>query len=749
MSRVRRRRHGHRHRQRQRQLQRLRPLLALCAVTSLAGAGLAAAAPSSGGVPTVTSGQRPGPAVLYAPAPRAPQLENIGVWKADPILVSGAQSYRDGEWLYQDYLLDDHGATGALDSDDPYGAGDHLYSPAGGTFTYPRDKVYANNAADLVELRIKPLRSATAFPVTLNTLQDASRSAFTIALGTGGASVPWPHAAGVSSPAQVFLTWHGNFVEADIRTTPVASVVKLTAKVDLLRRQVTIELPHKVWNPGTAKVRTTIGVGLWDKDANTYLAPQPGAASETKPGGAAPRPVAIVNVGPRFAEPIPAYVGSNMADTAVHGHATAPWWRERQQSQQLTQGDVQPFFADVDFGKLARAVRDDSGVPTSGPMDRIFASHYSFGQGVDISKVCYTLGTFNAGSKCIGRFVGQLQNYALYVPKKPVPAKGYGMTLLLHSLSANYNQYLGSKNQSQLGERGPGSLVLTPSGRGPDGFYQGIAEADTFEAWADVARHYKVDADWAAVTGYSMGGFGTYRLLARWPDLFARGWSVVGEPGSVDDQLVSLRNTPLLAWNSAEDELVNINTSEQAVKDNTAAGIRFEEDKFLTADHLTLAANDEFGPGAAWLGTERVDRNPYHVTFVVDPTEDNAKATAVADHAYWLSGLRVRKAGLGTVDALSGAFGLKDAPVLPVEPGAGVLTGGEIPAMAYVSRAQKWGPFGKATKADTLQLTLTNLTSVTVDVARAGLSCATTLLVKTDGPVTVTLAGCGKTRSFR
>jgi hypothetical protein len=726
----------------------VRGLLAIALAVSLVGAGIAAAAPTSTGVPAVASGARPGPSILYAPAPRAPQLENTGIWKAEPILVSGAQSYRDGEWLYQDFLLDDHGATGVPDSDDPYGAGDHLYSPAGGTFTYPRDKAYANNAADLVELRVKPLHDATAFRVTLNTLVDPRRSAFTIALGDGP-STAWPAGAGVSGPGSAFLTWHGNVVEADVRGATAAVVVKLTPKVDLTRRQVTIELPHKVWNPGTAKVRTTIGVGLWDNDGNRYLVPQPGAATATTPGGGAPRGPAIVNVGPRFAEPIPAYVGSNMADTAVHGHATAPWWRDRQQSQQLSQGDVTPFSAEVDFGKLQRGVRDDSGVPTSGPMDRIFASHYSFGQGVDISKICYTLGSFNAGAKCIGRFVGQLQNYALYVPKKPVPAKGYGMTLLLHSLSANYNQYLGSKNQSQLGERGAGSLVVTPSGRGPDGFYQGIAEADTFEAWADVARHYKVDADWAAVTGYSMGGFGTYRLLARWPDLFARGWSVVGEPGSVDDQLVSLRNTPLLAWNAAEDELVNINTSENAVKDNTAAGIRFEEDKFLTADHLTLAANDEFGPGAAWLGSERVDRNPYHVTFVVDTTEDNAKATTVADHAYWLSALRVRKAGLGTVDAVSGAFGLKDAPVLNMLYGASVLTGGEIPAMPFVSRSQQWGPFGKAPKADALQLTVTNLRSLTIDVARAGLTCAAKLTVKTDGPVAVTLGGCGRTLSFR
>ncbi|MCU1674236.1 MAG: putative penicillin acylase [Frankiales bacterium] len=715
--------------------------LALILTSALAaGAGVATA---STGTPAVTSGVRPGPAILYAPPAKAPQLENVDGWKAEPILISGAHSYRDGEWLYQDFLSDDHGATGSKDPNDPYGISAHLYSPAGGTFTYPTDKVYANNAADLVELRVRPMRSATAFRVTLNTLLDAKRTAFTLALG-GGASVAWPHGAGVSSPGTLFVTWHGSAVDAvDAAGKAVAGA---TAKVDLLRRQVTVSVPHSAINPGAGKLRTSVGVGLWDVDGGTYLKPGTGSATADTPGGGTPNGVAIVNVGPRLDEPLPLIAGATMADTAVGGAALAPWWRERTQSLQLTRGDVTPFAVEVDFGKLARKVRDDSGVPKTGPMNRILASHYSFGQGIDPTKVCFDLAaSFNAGSTCVGRNVGQLQPYALYVPAKPVPAKGYGMTLLLHSLSANYNQYSASKNQSQLGDRGAGSLVVTPGGRGPDGFYQGIAEADTFETWADVARHYAVDPDWSVVSGYSMGGFGTYRLLARWPDLFSRGFSVVGEPGSVDDQLVSLRNTPLLAWNSAEDELVNINTSEQAVNDNTAAGIRFEEDKFVTADHLTLAANDEYGPGAAFLGTGKVDRNPYHVTYVVDPREDNAVATAVADHAYWLSGLKTRKAGNGTVDAVSAAFGTTDAPVLGVQPGAGVLTGGEIPAMAYVSRSQQWGPFGKAPKADALRLTVTNLENVTVDVARAGLTCGAKVTVKSDGPVDVVLAGCGKT----
>ena len=54
------------------------------------------------------------------------------------------------------------------------------------------------------------------------------------------------------------------------------------------------------------------------------------------------------------------------------------------------------------------------------------------------------------------------------------------MTLLLHSLGANYNQFSDSRNQSQLGDRGPGSIVITPEGRGPDGWYYGHAGADAF-----------------------------------------------------------------------------------------------------------------------------------------------------------------------------------------------------------------------------------------------------------------------------
>src|SRR4029077_9475972 len=147
------------------------------------------------------SAPRPGPDILYAARPRAPQLENTGIWKAKPILISGASAYRKGEFLYQDFIYDDHGANGGVnDPNDPHVSGS-AFSNTNGTYTYPTDPAYANNAADLVEFRVKPRGNETVFRVTLNTLIDPQRVAFTIAIGDSSSLRAFPYGANVRAPA--------------------------------------------------------------------------------------------------------------------------------------------------------------------------------------------------------------------------------------------------------------------------------------------------------------------------------------------------------------------------------------------------------------------------------------------------------------------------------------------------------------------------------------------------------------------
>src|SRR4051812_37070624 len=238
----------------------LRSMVLACA---LVAAWATCAYADSSSLPSVPSGARPGPDLLYAGAPAAPQLENVAPWRAPPILISGATAYRDGEFLYQDFLYDDHGATGTADPNDPFNEVENMFSPKHGTLSYPTDTAtYFNNAADLVELRVRALADATAFRVTLNALKDPARSAFTIALGDSAAPVAWPHGANVSSPAQLFLTVHGTTAELLDAASgqPVAGGAP-TASVDVARRQFDVRVPRAAWNPGTETVRIAAGVG--------------------------------------------------------------------------------------------------------------------------------------------------------------------------------------------------------------------------------------------------------------------------------------------------------------------------------------------------------------------------------------------------------------------------------------------------------------------------------------------------------
>src|SRR5215217_1230285 len=245
-------------------------------VATLAGAG---AARADEGSLYRGPGPRPGPDILYAAPATAPQLTNAGVWRADPILVSGARAYRAGEFVYQDFLYDDHGARFARDPSDPR-AGDDTFSGPNGTYTYPSDPVYADNAADLVELRVKPLADATAFRLTLNTLNDPEKVAATIAIGGSPTPLPFPHGANATAPAAMFLTVQGasaDLLDA-VTQRPVPGGAP-TASVDRGRRQIEVLVPHGAWNPGRGTVRLAAGVGLWDTAAGRYLVPRGGARS--------------------------------------------------------------------------------------------------------------------------------------------------------------------------------------------------------------------------------------------------------------------------------------------------------------------------------------------------------------------------------------------------------------------------------------------------------------------------------------
>ena len=124
------------------------------------------------------------------------------MWKADPTKVCLTSAYRSGEFLYQDCLWDDHGGGPAYR---------WYYYTVQHDYDVPDRARYRNNAADIVEVRLKPLDDATAIRITYNTMTDPDLVAATVALGGDpGQPVDVPHGANTTMPGEVFVTAHGD-----------------------------------------------------------------------------------------------------------------------------------------------------------------------------------------------------------------------------------------------------------------------------------------------------------------------------------------------------------------------------------------------------------------------------------------------------------------------------------------------------------------------------------------------------------
>ena len=741
---------------------RLRSVAAAFAALAITSTSVASAAS------LYTGPGRPGPDILYAPLAAAPQFANVGIWRAAPILVSGASSYRSGEYVYQDFLYDDHGAVAPVMDPTDVRTQNATFSRPAGTYTYPTDSRYAQDAADLVELRLRPVTGGSSFRVTFNTMIDSSLAAFTIALGgTAGTTFPMPHGANTRAPGSVFLTWHGNTY--DIKAAATGTTLYTgTPTVRTTNRQVDVFVPNSVYvTTNQTALRVAAATGLWNNAANTYLIP--GVARNATDASGLPLPSAFYNVAFRHAEPA---MGALKLPYFPANEAASTQWRELAQSRALAAGDISPFFDTVNVTKAAAGTNDDmngspQGVPVTGSITRILASHFEPAQGANLNNP--TEGDLVADPV---QYLGNLQPYTIYVPANHTAGAPYQLTVLLHALDNNYNQFTNTNHQIQFANRGGGTIVLTPEGRSPGSWYYRLSEVDVFEAWADVAAHYPLNPLATSMSGYSMGGYGAYKISTEFPDLFNRlaitvggpyvglgaiiGRPTVEQPGTQEQPLFgSLRNVPALLWYAAGDELVPPPDSLSTQMRFDALNYRYEYDLFNAADHLVFDENDQYAPQAAFLDTARTNLNPPHVTFNLDPTTDLPIFADVHDHAYWVSQARLRTLvpnpvdgrPVGIVDARSEGFGVGDPPVSPTTPGVGVLPGGALGALTYTSTAKTWGPAPATPVKDELHLNATNITSVTIDPQRAKIDCAAVLDVQSDGPISVTLLGCG-TKSF-
>ncbi len=727
----------------------MRRLIAALALLSTAAAGAVTAGAVAAGpaanapLPPVAAGMPAGvpPAAREAePALPAPRGWPFG--EQFP-RTSGTGRLAGGATFWTDFLYDDHGAAGHP-VDTPVAA----LAPTDGTYVYASDKAHMNGA-DIFRAAVGLRDGVTYWRVDWNTLVDPALPVAEWAIdrdddpATGVDT--WPAGAGVHSPgSDAFLVVTSRGARLLDGSGRVVAVLPTT--VDRAARSFVVAVPQGELHLGTtSRVRLAAGVA---NAGGTGFAP---VGSDL---GANPGQPAVYNVTFRTYKQEPPQYRHGIA-TNYLGTQSAPraadlgnLWMEDHQAEALAAGDVTPFSLQVDWSDLAAHRATPEPRPT-GYTNRWYVTTLDLGQGVvhDASG--------GAGQDLRPNFLGRVQPYAVYVPTTYRPGHATPLTWILHSLSVQHNQY-GAYDPQLLQHacEDRGSICATTLGFGPDGWYHDEAEVDFWQVWHALARAYTLDPDRTVISGYSMGGYGTYKLGLEYPDLFAKAMPLAGPPqcglrlvegagftsgpgrcstdGDTTPLLDSARWLPFVVGQGMADELVPFTSVVQQVQTLDSLGYRYYFELYPAEDHLVWAIQDAFDSEVAQLGEPVRERDPGHVTYTWYPHLSRTDLGIGPQGVYWLRDLRARDTGPGSlahVDAVNQRL------VRPVT--VSRTQSARVPGEATPSVVQQltWAVGPRPDAAPTLlSMSLRNVAGASVDPAWGGWAWRTGHLdVVTDG----------------
>ena len=440
---------------------------------------------------------------------------------------------------------------------------------------------------------------------------------------------------------------------------------------------------------------------------------------------------------------------------------TGAWFDDRQATA-LRNGDISEFAHVVNVGELRRKVTR-AAEPVKGFHERVYTSAHTLppGEGMSYTKPHYGRHG-NSGAVCEQAFhyFGKYQPYAVYVPDQPGP---HGVQFTLHGCSAGMTSVInGDGMQQNMGEE-RNRILVSPLGRGPYGYYSDISERDVLDVMYDVLGNHDVDFESVFSGGYSMGGYGAYRMAALYPEMFAGAIAWVGftgdahnnpvgespqsEPsgaiGNVIDFVRNLRHIPTAMLYAGQDELVHA-PSAVAMQQRFAAeqGGAYEWFFHPVGEHFTFALADDWRKESDWTKDVRRVRHPARVVYRTDRSLDYPQYGLMHDQAYWVSDIVARGEGYADVDATSFACGGTQPTYTE-----GSRQGGDPLPWHSQNRLQTGTA---AVPADSrVEVTVSNVASVLVDPDRGLCRVEGPLRYKvtTDGPATVTFRHFG-TRTF-
>jgi len=668
-----------------------------------------ASPPQAAPNPVVIDGMPEGvPAAALRPEPQLPAPAGWPFGEHFP-RTCGAGRFADGALFWTDFLYDDHGAAGVPVSVPTGGA------PARGTYIYP-DGPAAGNGADIFRVAVGLTETHTWWRIDWNTLLDSRIpiGCFTCDTDRGAApSNQWPSNAGIRSTGidlALSISGTGAWL-IDLATGTRTHVEHL---VDMESRTFTAKVPRRLVEP----------TGIWTVRLAAGLANDAGDGFAEVPflHGAGPGQPNVYNVAFRTHEQEPLRYN---------------FWSDDAQAKALADGDVSQFSQAVPWDQLASRTTTVEPVVV-GTSTRWYVSSVELGQGVGEGNILDTK----------PQFLGRVQPYSVCLPATYASGRRLPLTLMLHSLALGQNQYaaLDPKLLHEVCD-GRNSIVVTPLSRGPACWYFDEGELDVWEVFAR-AVDLGGDPNRVVIAGYSMGGYGTYKLGLTYPEVFGQAVVLAGPPtcgvrlvagveapadfdptshcareGNTYKLLENARWLPFVITHGIVDELVPFPGILQQVLKLDRLGYRYRFATYPFEDHIAFLLKDDFDDPVAHMGTGQRQPDPGHITFTWYPQLTRDDLGIGPHRVWWVSELRAA----GDVTAKRGAMARVDArtyarpdPTRTTRRRRGVVPGFDPTPGLYTEQTWQTGTTPAALAS--LELELSGVDSLAVDVARAGLA---------------------------
>ncbi len=228
------------------------------------------------------------------------------------------------------------------------------------------------------------------------------------------------------------------------------------------------------------------------------------------------------------------------------------------------------------------------------------------------------------------------------VPEKYDKSKPAGVLILLHGLGGDgkqfrdnlYTQFAVENNfiivcptaqkpaEGSKAEDDPGDLANLPH------WWVYKPGSSVFRALAEVRRKYAVDDSRIVLSGYSMGGFGTWNIGLRYPDCFAalvpfaggisRGEYLTKSDKKLRPIVENGKNVPVYFIHGDKDDTVPVTFDRKTRDQLKEFGADFTYVEVPKAKHMmdVREGGELMKPIQAWLKEKKRDDHPRKLTYV-------------------------------------------------------------------------------------------------------------------------------------